>query len=153
MTNLQPLSDKELLEFRMLIDGEMRKRGMSFSVGEIGEQIALSHFNDTPGLSTLAPAPKGTKNVDAISRSGDRYSIKTLWRAKKTGTVYPDVAQPDKQLFEYLIIVLLAQDYSLKAIYRFSWSQFISARSWDSRMNAWYISSSARALNIGEKVA
>jgi len=29
-------------------------------------------------------------NVDALSRRGDRYSIKGVLDSKKTGTVYPD---------------------------------------------------------------
>ena len=29
--------------------------------------------------------------MDALSRNGDRYSIKTAWKAKKTGTIYPEV--------------------------------------------------------------
>jgi len=63
----------------------------------------VAHFNDTPGLPNLQIAPPGTKNVDSLSRDGDRYSIKTVLNAKKTGTVYPDRDQPEKQLFEFLL--------------------------------------------------
>jgi len=68
----------------------MRKRKLAFSVGEFGERLAIQYFQQTPGLPKLQPAPKGTKNVDALSRNGDRYSIKAICTAKKTGTVYPD---------------------------------------------------------------
>ena len=100
---LAALNDADLLQLRLRVDSEMRKRGIAYSVGEIGERAAVDHFRITPGLPNLQHAPTGTKNVDALSRSGDRYSIKTLWKGKKTGTVYPDAEDPDKQLFEYLL--------------------------------------------------
>ncbi len=119
-------------------------------MGEIGEAVAIKHFNSTPGLSNLKAAPTGTKNVDALSRNGDRYSIKTIQKAKKTGTVYPDTQNPDRQLFEYLLIVRLRPDFSLEALYQFSWEQFLKIRAWDKRMNAWYVPVSKNRLDIGQ---
>ena len=84
--------------------------------------------------------------MDANSRDGERYSIKTICKAKKTGTIYPDSKDRDKQLFEHVLIVKLSEDWSLKSIYQLAWSEFVKVRSWDKRMNAWYVGISARTL-------
>lgn len=84
----------------------------------MGEQLVVEYFNKTPGLPNLLRAPRGTKNVDALSREGDRYSIKPLWKAKKTGAVYPDSHDKDKQLFEFILIIQLRDKWSLLTIYQ-----------------------------------
>lgn len=127
-------------------------RGLTLNVGVLGERLALRHFNSTPGLPNLIDAPKGAKNVDALSRDGDRYSIKTALKAKKTGTIYPDSKDQDKQLFEFLLIVQLTSNYQLEAIYRYPWSAFVEVRAWDKRMNAWYIPISRKNLLLAEQL-
>src|SRR5437773_9811933 len=74
--DLQLVSDNELISLRARVETEMRRRSISFSVGDIGEQLAIDYFNATRGLPNLMRAPRGTKNIDALSRDGDRYSIK-----------------------------------------------------------------------------
>ena len=127
----------------------MHSRRIPFSVGEVGEKIAIEYFRTTPKLSNLMAAPPGAKNVDALSRNGERYSIKTIQRGHKTGTIYPDDQDPGKQLFEYLLIVKLNSVFTLDALYQFSWKQFLKVRSWDKRMNAWYVSMSKNCLDMG----
>jgi len=141
-----------LVFLRAGLDAEMRKRKLAFSVGEIGERLAIEYFRQTPNLPKLQPAPRGTKNVDALSRNGDRYSIKTICSAKKTGTVYPDSQERDRQLFEYILIVRLSEKWTLESIYQLSWSEFIKVRSWDKRMNAWYVAISSRTLDAATLV-
>jgi hypothetical protein len=154
MTNSQltQLRDEELLSLRAKLDSELRRRKLAFSVGDVGESLAIAYFRDTPGLPALQLATPGTKNVDALSRNGERYSIKTLLNAKKTGTVYPDRDKPEKQLFEYMLVVRLATDWSLAAIYQFSWNDFVSVRSWDRRMSAWYLGCSVTTLKRGTQL-
>lgn len=150
--NLDPLDDIQLLELRAAVDAEARKRGLSFNIGEIGEKLAISLFKERPDLPVLAPAPRGTKNIDAISREGNRYSIKTLQRAKKTGTVYPDPLDKDRKLFEFILVVLLNDDLTLSRVVELDWEQFCAVRSWDIRMNAWYVARSKRALDCGRQL-
>lgn len=133
------LKSSELLKLRAEIEVELNSRGVKFSVGDIGETLAIEYFNTTGGLPTLRDAPVGTKNIDAISRDGERYSIKTIKSGTKTGTVYPDREAPDKQLFEYMLIVMLGRRYELQRIYRLTWQLFTKLRAWDSRMQAWYV--------------
>jgi hypothetical protein len=145
-TMLSAMVDAELVTLRAKLEVEMRRRNLGFSVGAIGETLVISHYTNTPGLPTLQPAPTGTKNVDALSRDGERYSIKSTWKAKKTGTIYPDPENRDKRLFEHIVIAILNDEFALKAIYEFTWDEFTIIRSWDSRMSAWYISCSNKTL-------
>jgi len=149
ISNLRSISDQDLLAYRAALEVEMRRRRLGFSVGQIGETLVIDHFNRTRGLPNLLRAPVGTKNVDALSRNGDRFSIKTVWNARKTGTIYPDPTDKNKQLFEYLLIAQLNDDLALKSIYQFSWKQFTEVRSWDKRMNAWYVGCSTKNLHKG----
>lgn len=143
---IKRMPDDELILFRANLRAEMRKRGIADSVGAVGEQLAIEYFRKTPGLPKLQSAPRGTKNVDGLSRNGERYSIKTICDAKKTGTIYPDAEDRNKQLLEYILIVRLAGDWSLESIHQLSWSDFVKVRSWDKRMNAWYVLISSRSL-------
>lgn len=152
LTKLTDFSDQDLVMLRARLRTEMRKRGIADSVGAVGEQLAIDHFRRTPGLPKLQLAPRGTKNVDALSRSGDRFSIKTVCEGSKTGTIYPEPEDRDKQLFEYVLIVLLAEDWSLESIYQLAWADFVKVRSWDKRMNAWYVAISARTLGVATLV-
>lgn len=146
------MDDDELFALRVQVDKELAKRGISFNVAMLGEKLCISYFNSKPGLPNLLQAPTGAKNVDALSRDGDRYSIKTFKKAKKTGTIYPDDRNHDKQLFEYLVAVHLNQDYELSAIYRYTWDGFLKVRAWDRRMNAWYVPLSSKKLKLAEMI-
>lgn len=143
---IKSMSDEDIIRYRAALEVDMRRRGLDFSVGQIGESLVIEHFNRTPGLPNLLRAPAGTKNVDALSRNGDRYSIKTICHAKKTSTIYPDPNDKNKQLFEFLLIAQLNDDLALKSIHQFSWHEFTEVRSWDSRMSAWYIGCSTKNL-------
>lgn len=153
LNEMQLVSDGELISLRARLETEMRRRKIDFSVGDMGEQLAIEYFNSTPGLPNLLRAPRGTKNVDALSRDGDRYSIKTIWKGKKTGTVYPDPANSKKQLFEYLLVVRLNDSWGLASIHQISWGEFVKMRSWDKRMNAWYLGCSSKNLTAGNLVS
>ncbi|UEP48201.1 hypothetical protein LMA00_00030 [Burkholderia ambifaria] len=150
--DLKSLDDVGLLDLRTAVDREARHRGLSFNVGEIGEKLAIALFKERSDLPVLAPAPRGTKNIDAISRDGNRYSIKTLQRAKKTGTIYPDPVDKHRRLFEFILIIMVNDEYSLERVIELDWDQFCSVRSWDVRMNAWYVARSHRALSIGRQI-
>jgi hypothetical protein len=146
VTSLATLTDKDLIRLRAGLDVEMKRRNLAVSVGQIAEQLAIDFFNGTAGRPNLQAARTGTANVDALSRRGDRYSIKGILNARKTGTIYPDRVDPDKQLFEYLLIVKLDAEWQLEAIYEIDWKTFCDCRSWDARMNAWYVGVAARTL-------
>jgi hypothetical protein len=143
---LAELHNSDLIRLRAALDVEMKKRKVAVSVGQMAEDLAIEFFNRTSGRPNLSAAAPGTTNVDAMSRRGERYSIKGLCTSKKTGQIYPDPADPEKQLFEYLLVVKMDQGWSLEAIYEFDWKTFCDIRSWDSRMKAWYVGASAKKL-------
>lgn len=147
------LEDTELIRLRAALDVEMRKRKIARTVGQMAEQLAIDYFNSVPGCPNLIAAAPGTANVDAMSRKGERYSFKGICSAKKTGTVYPDSDFPDKQLFEYILVIKMHSDWSLEGIYEFDWISFVTYRSWDKRMNAWYLSASKKNLSNAKKYA
>lgn len=147
LNSLVDLQDIELVRLRAALDVEMKRRKLAVSVGQMAEQLAIQFFNGTSGRPNLQAAPVGTANVDALSRKGERYSIKGILNAKKTGTIYPDSEDREKQLFEYILIVKMDCDWSLQAIYEMDWKTFCECRSWDRRMNAWYVGASAKTLS------
>jgi hypothetical protein len=145
--DLQAMADEDLFRLRIRLLREMKRRQLPVSIGNVAEQMAIRYFNTTRGLPKLQEARAGTANVDANSDRGERYSIKCIQQGRKTGTIYPDRIDPDKRLFEYLLVVLLDEDWMLKAIYEFDWNLFVKLRRWDIRMNAWYIGGSAKILS------
>lgn len=112
-------------------------------IGDLGEYLAIEYYNNTAGLPTLAAAPIGTENIDAISRKGDRYSIKSTSR-NVTGVFYglePNGSSvKDKQKFEYVIICKFSDDYELEEILEMDWDTFLRHKRWNSRIKAWNLS-------------
>lgn len=112
-------------------------------IGDLGEYLAIEHYNNTAGLPTLAAAPIGTENIDAISCKGDRYSIKST-SGNVTGVFYglePNGSSTkDKQKFEYVIICKFSGDYELEEILEMDWDTFLRHKRWHSRMKAWNLS-------------
>lgn len=146
------LTDDELFTVKIQSEKELKRRNLKHTVGDIGELRVIQFFKETPKLPNLSKAPTGTKCVDALSRSGERYSIKTTKGARKSSTVYPDSENHNKQLFEYLLMVQLDADYQLESVHRFSWKQFLKVRCWDKRMSAWYVPKTGKALEQAEKL-
>lgn len=129
------------------IQQELRKRELARTnnmVGERGEFLAIETYNSKSGLPKLQAAPEGTQNVDALSRKGERYSIKTISEpGTTTGVFYgcgdDNINVSDKK-FEYVVIVQISKDYKLKRVLELTWEQFIKFRKWHSTMRAWNLS-------------
>lgn len=119
-------------------------------IGDLGEYLAIEHYNNTAGLPTLAAAPISTENIDAISRKGDRYSIKST-HGKVTGVFYglepKGSTKSDKQKFEYVIICKFNNDYELEEMLEMDWETFLKHKRWHGRMNAWNLSLTSEVCN------
>ena len=113
-------------------------------VGERGEFLAIETYKSIAGLSNLQAAPEGTQNVDALSRKGERYSIKTITLPNKTTGVFYGLGEPGadeyEKKFEYLLIVIIDNHFNLNKIFELTWDQFIKAKKWHKTMRAWNIS-------------
>ena len=77
------------------------------------------------------------KNIDVLSRKGERYSIKTITSRKgTTGSFWnPDSIMNNNKTFEYLIICVLDGNYNLDLILELTWEQFIEFKRFNKRMN------------------
>lgn len=129
-------------------EAELKGRGLVRTrniVGERGEFLAIETYNSINGLPKLQAAPEGTKNIDALSRKGERYSIKTISEPGTTTGVFHgyeennDINLPEKK-FEYVIIVQIFKNYKPRRIIELTWEQFLKYRKWHKTMRAWSLS-------------
>ncbi len=132
----------ELINVYVEILNEMKKQNLIRSknvIGDLGEYIVIDYYNKTRGLPNLQFAPPSTKNIDAISKNGERYSIKctstntsgTFWGIDKDGDILKT-----KQAFEYVVIIKLDENFQPILILEIDWNTFFKYKSWNSRMNA-----------------
>src|SRR3990167_9264868 len=144
---IDSLADEEIWTLYAYLALKLKERKLIRTrniVGERGEFLAIKIYNETPGLAKLQVAPEGTQNVDALSRKGERYSIKTISEpGNLTGVFYgcgeQNEAAPEKK-FEYVIIVVIDKHYKQKRILELTWEQFIKLRRWHKTMRAWNLS-------------
>ena len=143
--DLSNYSIAELVDIYSQSIKELKKRGVLRTknvVGELGEYLVLEQYDKNPDLPSLHVVPVGTKNINAVSQAGERYSIKST-TGNVTGVIYglepPGSEMVDKQLFEYIVICKLDGDCGLEGIYQLSWDGFLKHKRWHSRMNAWNI--------------
>jgi len=144
--NFDKFSDDEIVDSFSEVISQLKKREIIHTknvTGDLGEYLAIKHYCDTSGLPNLLKADAGTKHIDAISRKGERYTIKTT-TSKTTGAFWdlnpPDSKKKDKQIFEYVIIVILNPDYTLKKIIELNWEQFLKLKRWHNYMKTWNLS-------------
>ena len=135
------------------------KKGISFVqknvLGDLAEYFAIEFYRNTPNLPNLQAASVGTQNIDAISRTGDRYGIKATSNTATggfTGLQSKGSAEPDKQKFEYVITCQFDNDCHLKAIYQLDWDAFIKHKRWHSTVKAWNINLSKDTLRDAKTI-
>ena len=74
------LKDEEVVNIYPEVLKELKSRGIIKTnnlIGDLGEYLAIKTYSETPGLPKLQDAPASTKNIDAISTKGQRYTIKS----------------------------------------------------------------------------
>ena len=137
------LSEIELIKAYGELLSEMYSRKLIRSknvTGDLGEYIVIDYYNKTKGLPKLQFAPPSTKNIDAISVNGERYSIKCT-TTNTTGTFYGLEKDADysstRPLFEYAVIVKLDATFQTELILEVDWECFFSHKHWHSRVKAY----------------
>src|SRR3989344_7016445 len=88
---IEKISESDLWSLYAYLALQLKERGLVRTrniVGERGEFLAIETYNKIPGLAKLQAAPEGTQNVDALSRKGDRYSIKTITEPNSLTSVF-----------------------------------------------------------------
>jgi len=157
--DFENMSHAEVIECYSRTIKELKKREIIRTkniTGELGEYIAVDFYNRTPNLPNLQFAPPSTENIDAISRKGERYSIKTITNTGSTGVFYGlpalDSEEIPSQKFEYVIIVKLTDDFELERILELTWKEFLVNKKWHSRMQAWNLSYSNKLIKLGKNL-
>lgn len=150
---LEKLTTVELIKTYSEIISLLKEKGVIRSknlLGDLGEYLAIEHFNTTPGLPNLQAAPTGTQNIDAISRDGERYSIKST-TGNLTGVFYglepPGSRNIEKQKFEYVLIISFSGNYELQKIIQLNWNQFLNFKKWHKTMRAYNLSLTKRLFD------
>jgi hypothetical protein len=151
--NLEKLDTTELINVYSKIISLLKVRGVIRTknlIGDLGEFLAIEYFNNNPKLSNLQEAPAGTQNIDAISRDGERYSVKST--SNKTTGVFHGLetnnsTKSDKQKFEYLLIMKFNNNYEVEKIIQLNWSLFLKHKKWHRTMQAWNITITKSLLN------
>jgi len=131
---------------------ELKERGVLRTknvVGELGEHYAVDFYNNSPKLPNLSFAPPGVQNIDALSRNGEIYSIKTVSsRRGTTGSFWdPESIIRNEQKFHYLLIVIIDNSYSLDMILELTWDDFFEYKKFNKRMNNFNISLTNKLMN------
>jgi len=151
--NLKDLNTEQLIATYSDIVSLLKERKVIRTrnlVGDLAEYLVINHYINTPGLPNLQAAPAGTQNVDALSRQGERYSIKAT-TSNLTGVFYglnpPNSTEQELQKFEYVIIACFDDNYKLTKILELSWTQFLDLKGWHKTMNAWNLSITKRLLD------
>lgn len=140
---LSKMDNTEVISLYSDIIKELKKRNIIRTknvLGELGEYMTIDCYNKNPALPKLQAAPVGTKNVDAISRNGERYTIKSTSgnvTGVFTGLDFGKDELPNKQYFEYVVICKFDNEYTLQNIYQLDWDSFLQHKSWHSRMKGW----------------
>jgi len=111
---MKDLETEQLLAMRAQLDDELRRRGVVRSsniVGDYGEWIVCDLYG-----WTLADS-QAQKSYDCTGADGTRYQVKTRRVTARN---------PSRQLgvirsfdFDYLVAVMLNEDYSLQEIWQF----------------------------------
>lgn len=152
------LKNNELVDAYSSIVKELKKRNIIRTknvLGDLAEYFSIEFYRNTPSLPNLQAAPVGTQNIDAISRIGDRYSIKATSNTSTgvfTGLQPKGSTEPDKQKFEYVIVCQFDDDCHLKAIYQLDWDAFIKHKRWHSTMKAWNINLSKDTIRDAKTI-
>ena len=131
---------------------ELKRRGVLRTkniVGELGEHYAIEHYTKNSKLPSLSIAAVTVKNIDALSRNGEIYSIKTVSSRKgTTGSFWdPESIEKNEKKFDYLLIVIIDQSYALDMILELSWEDFFKYKRFNKRMNNYNISLTNTLIN------
>lgn len=141
--DLSNQSGMELIQLYGKLLSEMRSRELIRTknvTGDLGEYIVIDYYSKIKGLPKLQFAPPSTKNIDAISVNGERYSIKCT-TTNTTGAFYgieKDAKKDEvKPLFEYVVVIKLDEYYQPILMMQMDWETFFKHKHWHSRVNAY----------------
>ncbi len=156
--NLKELNNKEIINLYSNIITELKERKIIRTknlLGDLGEFLAIEHYCNIAGLPNLQAAPPGTQNIDAISRKGERYSIKST-SGNLTSVFYglndPDSTEEELHKFEFVIVVLFSDEFKLNKILEVPWPLFLKHKRWHKTMRGWNIPITKKLMSEANKI-
>jgi len=150
---LDDAEDEELWNYYGIVESELKKRGrLSGNItGDRGEALALKFYNSTPHEPKLQLAPPGTKYIDAISREGKRYAIKSVKiNTTSTGTFQAD--DFTEQRFDFLILVRLDEHYNPVEILEMPWKKVNKMKQYHKTMKAYKMPVTKKSISEFRRV-
>ena len=142
------LPTEQIINLYPAILKELKARGVITTnnlIGEVGEYLAIETYNKQGNFPTLQKATVSTRNIDAISNKGERYSIKSA-SGSATGVFHSLSGEKD---FEYLVIVIFDKDYQLLKILEFSWDEFLKIRKLKKPENKYNVPLTKKTIDSG----
>ena len=145
MLDLKKYTGEQLIGLYSEILQELKGRGIIRTrnlLGEFGEYIACEIYNADSTLPNLTLTKTNEKDIDAISDTGKKYSIKST-STKRTGMfselILGENGVPSKGSFDYVIICKFDKSFTLERIYELDWQMFLKHKHWSSVWNKWYL--------------
>ena len=113
------------------------------------QKIDNKVYEATKKLPNLTLGEPGTKSVDALSREGKIYSIKCIsGKNKTTGSFWnPENIKKNIKTFDYLIILMLDDEYSVDKVLELSWDNFFQYKKYNKTMRNFQISVTAEIID------
>ena len=150
---IKNINNEDLIKVYPLLIQELKERKIIRTnniVGDLGEYYAVKIFNQNTKLPKLQMAPPSTENVDALSKKGKRYAIKST-SGKSTGVFSSIPINGKNCYFEYLLI-LLWNNYQVESLLQFDWKQFVQYRKVKLPENKYYFSLNQSIIDEAEIV-
>ncbi len=125
---IQSISANDLWVLKGLCEKEIVKQFKITHnyVGERAVDLAIKTYNNNPTLPSLRRAENNTKEWDAYSLAGERYSIKGLKGNNKVTSSFCGFNQRDNShlLFDKVILVRMNEYYMLEELLQISTDVF-----------------------------
>ena len=154
------LSNKQLIDSYNQLLITLKKRQIIRTnnlVGDLGEFIAINHYNNTQNLPNLILANTNERAFDAFQKDDTniKFAIKST-STKMTGIFWglepKSSKSADEQIFNHLIIVKFGANYKLENIYEIDWEFFLTVKSWHSTTKAWKINLTNKLKNQAKHI-
>lgn len=149
--NLKSMSEKELLQMYATLIDEFRDRHIIRSsnnpVADYAEKVAEEYL----GLRRVGKEEKG---YDAVDNRGNRYQVKgrRITRYNKSRQLNV-IRNLDERLFDFLIVVIFHEDFSVSEIWRIP-HQFVKQEAkWSDHQNGYIFYAIPKVLAAGRGIS
>lgn len=144
---LRNTSVEEILSCYGLLIKELKAKGIIRSkklLGDIGEYFAVKYYRIQKNVQLTIKEETNHPQFDAISDTGERYSIKSI--TNDTTSEFADIKEDENdKKFDYVVICKFDDNFNLDTILELTWEIFMKHKVKRAKPNAWQ-------LNITKKL-